>query len=65
MIICNDTIWGMDTKRQRGKPKGEPHTVFQFRLLEAQKAAYEAAAKRAGKALAAWIKSVLDRASKR
>ena len=56
---------GMETKRPRGKPKGEPHTVFQFRLKEEQKARYEAAAHRAGKALAAWIKGVLDRASKR
>ena len=55
----------METKRPRGKPKGEPHTVFQFRLREAQKARYEDAARRAGKALAAWIKSVLDRAAKR
>ena len=55
----------METKRPRGKPKGEPHTVFQFRLRESQKARYDDAAKRAGKALAAWIKAVCDRAAKR
>jgi predicted HicB family RNase H-like nuclease len=59
------TQCGMETKRPRGKPKGEPHTVFQFRLREAQKARYEEAARRAGKALAAWIKAVCDRATKR
>lgn len=64
-IICNDTIRGMETKRPRGKPRGEPHTVFQFRLRESQKALYEAAAARVGKPLAAWIKGVLDRAAKR
>lgn len=55
----------METKRPRGQPKGEPHTVFQFRLRESQKALYEAAASRVGKPLATWIKAVLDRAAKR
>ena len=64
-IICNDTMLAMEPKRPKGKPKGEPHTVFQFRLKEEQKARYEDAAKRAGKALAAWIKAVLDRAARR
>jgi predicted HicB family RNase H-like nuclease len=58
------TQCGMETKKPRGKPKGEPHTVFQFRLREEQKSRYEAAARKAGKALAAWIKGVLDRASR-
>lgn len=55
----------METKRPRGQPKGEPHTVFQFRLRESQKALYEAAASRVDKPLATWIKAVLDRAAKR
>jgi len=57
----------MDTKRPRGRPpvEGGAETHIQFRVEPDRKERYERAAKRAGKALSAWIKSVLDRASRR
>lgn len=38
---------------------------LEIRVAPDRKARYEAAAARAGKALSAWAKAVLDRASKR
>lgn len=68
MIICWYIMGGMDQpKRPRGRPpvdNGES-LYLTIRVSEARKAAYEAAAKRAGEALSAWVKRVLDRASKR
>lgn len=54
-------------KRPRGRPpldNGETDRL-EIRLSPDRKALYAAAAERAGKALAAWIKGVLDRASRR
>jgi predicted HicB family RNase H-like nuclease len=54
-------------KRPRGRPpvdNGES-LYLTIRVSEARKASYEAAAKRAGEALSAWVKRILDRASRR
>lgn len=57
----------MGTKRPRGRPPVEnPETArYELRLSPERLERYTAAAERAGKKLAAWIKGVLDRASKR
>lgn len=53
-------------KRPRGRPpidNGEGER-YELRLSEERLKRYRAAADRAGKVLAAWIKGVLDRASR-
>ncbi len=54
-------------KRPRGRPPVEnpEEGRYELRLSGERRARWEAAADRAGKALAAWIKAVCDRASKR
>ncbi len=66
-IICNDIMLPMDTKRPRGRPPVDDGAtaLVQFRVEPDRKERYERAAKRAGKALSAWIKAVCDRASRR
>ena len=54
-------------KRPRGRPpidNGETER-YELRLSKDRLTRYEGAAERAGKKLAAWIKGVLDRASRR
>jgi len=57
--------------QQAKRPKGRPvvengeRLYLTIRISEARKALYEGAAKRAGETLSAWVKRVLDRASKR
>jgi predicted DNA binding CopG/RHH family protein len=54
-------------KRPPGRPplgEGEEERL-EIRLSKARKTAYSAAAARRGLKLAAWIRTVLDRASKR
>ena len=54
-------------KRPRGRPaidNGETER-YELRLSKDRLERYRAASERAGKALAAWIKGVLDRASRR
>lgn len=54
-------------KRPRGRPpldNGETER-YELRLSKERLTRYGAAAERAGKTLAAWIKGVLDRASRR
>lgn len=56
-----------EPKRPRGRPpvdNGESAHLH-IRISEDRKARYEAAAKRAGKKVAEWVKGVLDRASRR
>jgi hypothetical protein len=68
MIICTGIMWPMtQTKRPRGRPPLEnPETErYELRLSKDRRERWEAAAGKAGKALAAWIKAVCDRASKR
>lgn len=68
MIICTGIINCMDTpKRPRGRPPVEnPETErFEFRLSLDRLERYQKAADVAGKALAAWVKATLDRASRR
>jgi predicted HicB family RNase H-like nuclease len=56
---------------KKGKP-GRPELPTEdreslyltIRISESRKALYEAAAKRAGETLSAWVKRLLDRASK-
>jgi hypothetical protein len=57
----------MTAKRGRGRPTVEngERLYLTIRVSEARKALYEAAASRADATLSAWIKRVLDRASKR
>jgi hypothetical protein len=52
---------------KRGRPPIEngERLYLTVRVSEDRKARYEAAAKRAGEALSAWVKRILDRASKR
>ena len=66
MIICPGTISGME-KRPRGRPPIEnpEDERYELRLSKERRERYEAAARRAGQALATWIKAVLDRAAKR
>jgi predicted HicB family RNase H-like nuclease len=54
-------------KRQRGRPPIEnPETErYELRLSRGRLEQYTAKAEAAGKTLAAWIKGVLDRASRR
>jgi predicted HicB family RNase H-like nuclease len=54
-------------KRPRGRPPvANPEDErYELRLSKDRRERWEAAAGRAGKALAAWIKAVCDRASKR
>lgn len=57
----------MPTKRPRGRPpieNGETER-YELRLSKDRLERYTAAADRAGKKLAAWIRAVLDRAAKR
>ena len=54
-------------KRPRGRPpldNGETER-YELRLSKDRLARYTAAAEKAGKTLAGWIKGVLDRASRR
>lgn len=56
-----------EAKRPRGRPRidnGEEER-YELRLSAERRERYESAAERAGKKLAAWIKAVLDRASRR
>lgn len=56
-----------DAKRPRGRPpidNGETER-YELRLSKDRLTRYGAAADRAGKKLAAWMKAVLDRASRR
>ena len=56
-----------EPKRSPGRPRidnGESDHLH-IRVSTERKARYEAAAAKAGKKLAAWVKAVLDRASKR
>ena len=67
-IICWYIMGPMDApKRGRGRPPVEngERLYLTIRVSEARKASYEAAAKRAGEALSAWVKRILDRASRR
>jgi len=55
-------------KRPRGRPPAEGPTATEqvhIRVRSDEKARYERAAGRVKKTLSAWIKAVLDRASKR
>ena len=56
-------------KRPRGKPPLPPgegeRERLEIRLSKDRRSRYEAAAVRAGEALSAWVKRVLDRASRR
>jgi predicted HicB family RNase H-like nuclease len=53
-------------KRPRGRPPvDDPQDErYELRLSKSRLARYQRAADKAGKALAAWIKKVLDRASR-
>ncbi len=55
-----------ETKRPRGRPPvGDPENQrYEFRVSKSRLERYERAAKKAGLALAAWIKRALDRASR-
>jgi hypothetical protein len=67
-IFVRAIIVGMDKpKRGPGRPPiDDPATErLEFRLTPEALERYERAAKRAGKALSAWIKAVCDRASRR
>ncbi len=52
-----------------GRPPLDPadakSQVYQLRMTAAEREAWEAAAKRAGKTLSAWIRERLNRAAKR
>jgi hypothetical protein len=64
-IICTGIIEPM--KRPRGRPpldNGETER-YELRLSKERLERYTAAAEKAGKTLAAWIKGILDRASRR
>lgn len=54
-------------KLPRGRPQIEngERLYLTIRISEARKALYEAAAKRAGETLSAWVKRILDRSAKR
>jgi predicted HicB family RNase H-like nuclease len=54
-------------KRPRGRPPvANPEDErYELRLSKDRRERWEAAAEKAGKALAAWIKAVCDRAAKR
>jgi predicted HicB family RNase H-like nuclease len=56
-----------ETKKPRGRPPVEDgeKLYLTVRISEERKALYERAAAKAGKALSAWVKAVLDRAAKR
>lgn len=56
----------MPDKKPRGAPVKEDGEVerYELRLSTKRRERYEEAAKRAGRRLAAWIKGVLDRASR-
>jgi hypothetical protein len=64
--FCNYT-YGME--KRMGRPPLDPadakSQVFQIRLTGAERGSYEAAAKRSGKTLTAWIRDRLNRAAKR
>lgn len=69
MNICTGIIQPMKEppKRPRGRPpidNGETER-YELRLSKERLERYGAAAEKAGKKLAAWIKGVLDRASRR
>jgi len=52
-----------------GRPPLDPaeakSQVYQLRMTAAERATYDAAAKRAGQSLSAWIRDRLNRAAKR
>lgn len=56
-------------KPRRGRPPKTPDElrsgVYQLRLTEAEREAYEAAAQSAGETLSEWMRGVLTRAAKR
>lgn len=68
MIICAYIMFPMEpAKRPRGRPpldNGESERIA-LRVSPERKGRYEQAAAKAKLALSAWIKGVLDRASKR
>ena len=47
------------------RPEGALGEVFQIRLADSERAAYERAAKRAGLSLAAWMRDRLTKSAKR
>ena len=55
--------------KRMGRPPLDPsetkNEVYQLRLTAAERGRWEAAAKRAGKSLAEWIRDRLNRAAKR
>jgi predicted HicB family RNase H-like nuclease len=68
MIICWYIMPPMDQpKRTRGRPPVEDgeKLYLTIRVSEERKAKYERAAQKAKATLSAWIKGVLDRASRR
>jgi hypothetical protein len=67
---CNEIILlynsGMAERgRPKLDPKGKASTLLAIRTTEAERAAYERAAERAGKTLSEWIRDRLGRAAKR
>jgi predicted HicB family RNase H-like nuclease len=56
-------------EKRMGRPPLDPadakSQVYQLRMTAAEREAWEAAAKRAGKTLSAWIRERLNRAAKR
>jgi predicted HicB family RNase H-like nuclease len=64
MLIHNSPM--EQGKRPRGAPKKEnpEDDWIGFRVSPDRKERYERAARKAGQALSAWIKKVLDRASR-
>jgi hypothetical protein len=65
-IFCN---YNKGMEKRMGRPPLEPgevkDQVYQLRMTADERAAYEAAAKRAGKPLSKWIREKLNRAAKR
>ena len=57
----------MESKKPRGRPPiDDGETLYlTVRISPERKATYARAAAKAGKALSAWVKAVLDRAAKR
>jgi predicted HicB family RNase H-like nuclease len=66
-IICEYIMPDMETKRPRGRPPVEDGETerLNLRVSPERKERYERAAERKGLGLSAWIKAVLDRASRR
>jgi hypothetical protein len=67
-IFCNYISGMNEPKRGRGRPPKPPDEtkslVYQMRLTEAERAEYQAAAKRAKLKLAAWIRQSLASAAR-